>query len=52
MKTNKKGRPEGCICEQFAYLPHSDVYLSSSDITKLDAICLKYGYVLCHLEGV
>jgi len=35
MKTNKKGRPEGCICEQFAYLPHSDVYLNSSDITKL-----------------
>ena len=28
-------RPEGCICEQFAYLPKLVVYPNSSDMNEL-----------------
>jgi len=34
-------RPEGCICEQFAYLSNLAVYPNSSDITKLCEIAFK-----------
>jgi len=36
-------RPEGCICEQFAYLSNLAVYLNSSDITELSEIALRIG---------
>ena len=31
-------RPEGCICEQFAYLPKFVVYTNNSDMNELSAI--------------
>lgn len=30
--------PEGCLCEQFAYLPNSGVYPTCSDMNELDEI--------------
>jgi len=38
IKTKINGRPEGSICEQFAYLPNSDVYPNSSDMNELYAM--------------
>lgn len=37
-ETKNNVRPEGCICEQFAYLPDSVSYPNSSDINKLSEI--------------
>jgi len=31
----KNSHPEGCICEQFGYLPNSDVYPNNSDMNEL-----------------
>ena len=35
MTKNKNSHPEGCICEQFAYLPNSGVYPNTSDMNEL-----------------
>jgi len=35
-------RPDGCICEQFAYLSNLAVYANSSDITELGEIAAEY----------
>ena len=38
MIKNKGGYPEGCVCEQFAYLPYSGIYPTSSDMNELVAV--------------
>jgi len=38
IKTKNNSRPEGCICEQFAYLSNLAVYLNSSDMNELSAM--------------
>lgn len=35
---NKNRRPEGIICEQFAYLPKLSFYANGSDMKKLGII--------------
>ena len=40
IKAKNNGCPEGCICDQFGYLPHSVVYMNRSDITELYEIAL------------
>lgn len=35
-RIKRYGRLEGCICEQFAYLPNKVVYPNSPDMNKLD----------------
>jgi len=37
-KTKMYSRPEGCICEHFAYLPNMVVYPNYSDMNELFAI--------------
>jgi len=39
IKTKNNGRPEGGICEQFAYTPNSDGYPNSSGMNELGEIC-------------
>jgi len=38
IKTKNNDRPEGSICEWFAYLPNSDVYPNCSDMNELSEI--------------
>ena len=38
IKIKNNGHPEGCICEQFTYLPNLAVYPNSSDMNELYAI--------------
>jgi|GEM_PF-2000845 len=35
MTKNKNSHPEGCICEQLAYLPYLGVYPNTSDMNEL-----------------
>ena len=35
IKTKENSRPRGSICERFAYLPNSGVYLNNSDMNEL-----------------
>jgi len=37
-KNKMYSRPEGCICEQFAYHPKRDVYPNNSDMKELAEI--------------
>lgn len=42
-RTKMYSRPEGCICEQFAYLPNMVVYPTSSDMNELCAMLYEDG---------
>ncbi len=41
MTKNKNSHPEGCICEQFAYLLYLEVYPNSSDMNELGDMLTK-----------
>jgi len=38
IKTKNNGRPEGSICERFAYTSHSGAYPNNSDMDELCAM--------------